>query len=61
MINFISGLAGKIFGSKADRDIKEVMPLVEKIKVEFPKLASLSHDQLRAKSDDFPASAFRIF
>jgi preprotein translocase subunit SecA len=53
MINFISGLAGKIFGSKADRDIKEVMPLVEKIKVEFPKLASLSHDQLRAKSDDF--------
>jgi preprotein translocase subunit SecA len=53
MINFINGLAGKIFGSKADRDIKEVMPLVEKIKVEFPKLASLSHDQLRAKSDDF--------
>ncbi len=53
MINFISGLAGKIFGSKADRDIKEVMPLVEKIKIEFPKLASLSHDQLRAKSDDF--------
>ena len=53
MINFISGLAGKLFGSKADRDIKEVMPLVEKIKVEFPKLASLSHDQLRAKSDDF--------
>lgn len=53
MINFISGLAGKLFGSKADRDIKEVMPLVEKIKVEFPKLASLSNDQLRAKSDDF--------
>ena len=53
MINFISGIAGKIFGSKADRDIKEVMPLVEKIKIEFPKLASLSNDQLRAKSDDF--------
>ncbi len=53
MINFISGLAGKIFGSKADRDIKEVMPLVEKIKEEFPKLASLSNDQLRAKSDTF--------
>jgi len=53
MLNFITGLAGKIFGSKADRDIKEVMPLVEKIKEEFPKLAALSNDQLRAKSDVF--------
>ena len=53
MLNFITGLAGKIFGNKADRDIKDVMPLVEKIKEEFPKLASLSHDQLRQKSDVF--------
>src|SRR5262245_24301462 len=53
MLDFITGIAGKIFGNKADRDIKEVMPLVEQVKVEFPRLASLSNDQLRQKSDTF--------
>ena len=42
-------------GSKADRDLKEVTPLVEKIKAVFPALASLSNDELRAKTADFKA------
>jgi len=42
-----------IFGKKSDRDIKEIMPLVEKTKVEYAKLSSLTNDQLRAKTAEF--------
>ena len=43
----------KMMGSKADRDLKEVTPLVEKIKAAFPALATLTNDELRAKTGDF--------
>ena len=49
MLTFLS----KIFGSKSDRDIKHILPLVEKIKEEYPKLAGLTNDELRAKTADF--------
>ncbi len=42
-----------IFGDKATRDLKEVQPLVETVKSEFAKLASLSDTELRAKTADF--------
>ena len=43
----------KIMGSKADRDLKDVTPLVEKIKAAFPALASLTNDELREKTTEF--------
>ncbi|MDA8886407.1 preprotein translocase subunit SecA [Bacteroidia bacterium] len=43
----------KLFGSKADKDIKGVTPYVAKINAEFDKLANLSNDQLRAKTTEF--------
>ncbi|MGV3761684.1 preprotein translocase subunit SecA [Parapedobacter sp.] len=49
MLTFLS----KIFGSKSDRDIKHIQPLVAKIKEEYPKLAALTNDELRAKTADF--------
>jgi preprotein translocase subunit SecA len=49
MLSFIN----KIFGSKSDRDIKIVKPIVDKIKEEFEKLSSLSHDELRSKTLEF--------
>lgn len=49
MLTFLS----KIFGSKSERDIKHIHPLVEKIKTEYAKLTSLTHDELRAKTTDF--------
>nr|WP_294900784.1 preprotein translocase subunit SecA [uncultured Pedobacter sp.] len=49
MLSFIN----KLFGSKSDRDVKAARPLVEKIKAEYEKLGSLSHDELRAKTLDF--------
>ncbi len=49
----LGNIIKKVFGDKASRDLKEVQPLVEKIKSEFPKLNNLSNDELRAKTDDF--------
>lgn len=53
MISFISKSVTKIFGTKSERDIKALMPIVENIKSEYAKLASLSDDELRAKTAEF--------
>ncbi|MFM6975533.1 MAG: preprotein translocase subunit SecA [Sphingobacteriaceae bacterium] len=47
------GLLSKVFGSKSERDIKQIQPLVDQIKEIYPSLAALSHDELRAKTQDF--------
>ncbi len=49
------GLLSKLFGSKSNRDIKLIQPLVEKTKAEYAKLHSLSNDELRQKTIDFKA------
>ncbi|WP_293933259.1 preprotein translocase subunit SecA [Sphingobacterium sp. UBA6645] len=46
MLKFLS----KLFGSKSERDIKGVQPIVQKIKDEYEKLSGLSHDELRGKT-----------
>lgn len=51
MLKFLS----KLFGSKSERDIKAIMPYVNKIKEEYSKLTNLSHDELRAKTIEFKA------
>jgi len=42
----------KIFGTKSDRDIKTIMPYVDKTNKEFEKLLSISDDELRAKTQE---------
>ena len=49
MLKFLS----KLFGSKSERDIKSVQSIVEKIKQEYEKLSTLSHDELRGKTLSF--------
>ncbi|HEY8927837.1 MAG TPA: preprotein translocase subunit SecA, partial [Mucilaginibacter sp.] len=49
MLNFIS----KLFGSKSDRDVKSILPIVEKIKAEYAKLDQLSNDELRERTVSF--------
>jgi len=49
MLDFIT----KIFGTKHERDIKKINPLVEEINEEHEKLKDLSDEQLRAKTDEF--------
>jgi preprotein translocase subunit SecA len=51
MLSFLN----KLFGSKSERDIKQILPIVEKIKAEYPKLQALSHDELREKTTGFKA------
>ncbi len=53
MIGILNKAITKIFGSKSNRDLKEITPLVEKVLVEFAKLESISHDELRAKTNQF--------
>ncbi len=41
----------KIFGNKAQRDLKEIEPYVEKIKLAYEKVKALSNDELRELSE----------
>jgi preprotein translocase subunit SecA len=50
MFGFLKRLFG---GSKQDRDIKALRPMVAKINEEFAKLSSLDNDQLRGKTLEF--------
>lgn len=52
MLNLLTKGIAKVFGTKADRDLKELLPYVDLINAEFKKLASLSDDQLRAKTQE---------
>ncbi|MBQ7685819.1 MAG: preprotein translocase subunit SecA [Bacteroidaceae bacterium] len=42
----------KLFGNKAQRDIKAIRPFVEQINKIYPQMASLSNDELRAKTQE---------
>ena len=50
MINYITKAVTKLFGTKSDRDIKELMPYVELTNAEFSKLRNLSDEQLRQQT-----------
>jgi preprotein translocase subunit SecA len=49
MLDFFS----KLFGSKSERDVKALAPIVEKVKAAYAKLDQLSNDELRAKTIEF--------
>jgi preprotein translocase subunit SecA len=51
MLKFIE----KIFGSKHDKDVKRLWPIVEEINEHFAEYASLSDDELRGKTAAFKA------
>lgn len=42
----------KLFGNKSQRDLKEITPYVEKVKAVYPSIKALSHDELRAKTEE---------
>ena len=50
-MSFINNILKKFFGEKSDKDIKEILPIVEQIKSEYANLANLSNDDLRAKTE----------
>ena len=46
-MSIINKVLGVFLGNKYERDMKEIMPYVEKTKIEYEKLSSLSNDELR--------------
>ncbi len=46
----IINVIGKIFGSKADKDLKQLAPYLERIKKEYDRIDKLDHDALRAET-----------
>ena len=53
MLGSIFKTVTKVFGSKADRDLKPIYPLVTKINDEYSKLTHISNDELRDKTIEF--------
>jgi preprotein translocase subunit SecA len=51
-MSIINLILTKILGNKSERDIKEITPIVEKIKQEYETIRTLSNDQLREKSNE---------
>ena len=56
MANLFSRGVAKIFGNKSEKDIKAVMPYVEKINQIFSTFSGLSNDELRQKTYDVRAT-----
>jgi preprotein translocase subunit SecA len=52
MLDIITKGITKIFGTKSDRDLKELTPYVGKVNEEYIKLQSLSDDELRGKTTE---------
>ena len=51
MLKFVQ----KLFGSKNEKDVKYLLPIVDQINEEYEKLASLSDEELQAKTGEFRA------
>ena len=47
------GFLKNILGSKSDKDLKDLYPMVDKINSEFDKLKNISDDELRNKTFEF--------
>ena len=50
MFNFLSKIFG---GSKSEKDVQRIRPLVEKINGHFNQFQQISHDELRGKTREF--------
>jgi preprotein translocase subunit SecA len=49
------GFLKKVFGTKSEKDVKDVEPIVGEINEIYATLANISHDELRAKSQNLKA------
>lgn len=52
MLDLIAKGIAKVFGTKSDRDIKELLPRVKEINQIFESLAKLSDEELRAQTSE---------
>ncbi len=47
------GLLDKVIGTHSEREVKRVIPIVDKIEALEPEMEKLSDDELKAKTDEF--------
>jgi len=52
-MSIIKNVLGSFFGSKSDRDLKVLKPVIEKVQKVSPAIELLSDDELRAKTSEF--------
>jgi len=52
-MSIIKNVLGGFFGSKSDRDLKVLKPVIEKVQKVSPAIELLSDDELRAKTSEF--------
>ncbi|MEM9052357.1 MAG: preprotein translocase subunit SecA [Bacteroidota bacterium] len=55
MLGSVTKTLKKLFGDKSEKDIKATSPLVDKTKEFYEQFNSLTHDQLRAKTEELKA------
>ncbi len=53
MLAFFNKVISRLFGTKAEADLKPILPVVRQINEVYATLASLSNDELRAKTEEF--------
>ena len=46
----LDNIIGKLFGNKYEKDVKNIMPIVDQINKEFSSLSSLTNNELREKT-----------
>lgn len=51
----IASILKKVFGSKADRDLKQIRPVLDKVLEAYGPIDKLSNDELRAKTEELKA------
>ncbi len=51
----LNRILSSLFGNKAQRDMKEIKPIVDKVLAVEPEIKKLSNDELRAKTDEIKA------
>ena len=51
-MSIINSVLGLFLGNKYEKDLKEINPFIDKIRVEYEKLKDLSNDGLREKTDE---------
>jgi preprotein translocase subunit SecA len=49
-MSFISSIVAKLIGTKAEKDIKQVLPMVKEIKEAYERIKDFDHDALRAET-----------
>jgi len=51
-MSVLNKILSSFLGSKAERDLREIKPYVDKINAVYPEIAGLSNDELRIRSSE---------